>query len=100
MSEFESQTHQTGSQHIADTYTAAQILLQAIGRAGTLDKTAINNQIAKTNGMYAVGHIQFNAQHTSTLPMVEEQWRNGKNVIIAPTNRATAKVIFPLLANG
>lgn len=100
MSEFEAQTHQTGSQHIADTYTAAQVLLQAIARAGTLDKTAVNNQIAKTNGMFAVGHIQFNAQHTSTLPMVEEQWQNGKNVIIAPKNRATAKVIFPLPPNG
>jgi branched-chain amino acid transport system substrate-binding protein len=100
MAEFEAQTHQTGSQHIADTYTAAQILLQAIVRAGTLDKTAINNQIAKTNGMFAVGHIHFNTQHTSTLPMVEEQWQNGKNVIIAPANRATAKVIFPLPANG
>jgi branched-chain amino acid transport system substrate-binding protein len=94
--EFEAQTHQTGSQHIADTDTAATVLLQAIARAGTLDKTAINNQIAKTNGMFVAGHIKFGANHTSTLPMVEEQWQNGKNVIIAPLNRATAKVVFPL----
>jgi branched-chain amino acid transport system substrate-binding protein len=98
--EFEAQTHQTGSQHIADTDTAATVLLQAIARAGTLDKTAINNQIAKTNGMFVAGHIKFNADHTSTLPMVEEQWQNGKNVIIAPLNRATAKIVFPLPANG
>jgi branched-chain amino acid transport system substrate-binding protein len=94
--EFEAQTHQTGSQHIADTDTAATVLLQAIARAGTLDKTAINNQIAKTNGTFVAGHIKFGANHTSTLPMVEEQWQNGKNVIIAPLNRATAKVVFPL----
>jgi branched-chain amino acid transport system substrate-binding protein len=100
MAEFEAQTHQTGSQHIADTDTAATVLLQAIARAGTLDKTAINNQIAKTNGMFVAGHIKFNANHTSTLPMVEEQWQNGKNVIIAPPGRATAKVLFPLPANG
>jgi branched-chain amino acid transport system substrate-binding protein len=100
MAEFESQTGQTGSQHIADTYTAAQILLQAIERAGTLNATDINNQISKTNGMFAAGHIQFNSQHTSTLPMVEEQWQGGKSVIIAPINRATAKVIFPLPPNG
>ena len=93
--EFEAQTHQTGSQHIADTDTAATVLLQAIARAGTLDKTAINNQIAKTNGMFVAGHIKFGANHTSTLPMVEEQWQNGKNVIIAPLNRATAKVVLP-----
>jgi branched-chain amino acid transport system substrate-binding protein len=100
MAQFEQQTGQTGSQHIADTYTAAQILLQAIERAGTLNATDINNQIGKTNGTFAAGHIQFNAQHTSTLPMVEEQWQDGKNVIIAPTNRATATVVFPLPPNG
>ena len=46
--------------------------------------------------MFVAGKVQFNAQHTSTLPMVEEQWQNGKNVIIAPLNQATAKVLFPL----
>jgi branched-chain amino acid transport system substrate-binding protein len=100
MAEFAAQTHQTGSQHIADTDTAATVLLQAIARAGSLDKTAINSQIAKTNGMFVAGHIKFNANHTSTLPMVEEQWQNGKNVIIAPPGRATAKVLFPLPAYG
>jgi branched-chain amino acid transport system substrate-binding protein len=100
MAQFQEQTGQTGSQHIADTDTAATVLLQAIARAGTLNPTDINNQIAKTNGMFVAGHVQFNAQHTSTLPMVEEQWQDGKNVIIAPLNRATAKVTFPLPANG
>jgi branched-chain amino acid transport system substrate-binding protein len=94
--EFESQTHQTFSQHIADTDAAAQVLLDAITRAGTLDKAKINAQIAKTNATYVVGPIHFGADHTSTLPMVEEQWQNGKNVIVAPLNRATAKVIFPM----
>jgi branched-chain amino acid transport system substrate-binding protein len=97
--EFEAQTHQTFSQHIADTDAAAQVLLDAISRAGTLDKATVNAQIAKTNATYVVGPIKFNAQHTSTLPMVEEQWQNGNNVIVAPLNRATAKVIFPLPAS-
>lgn len=100
MAEFQKETGQTGSQHIADTDTAATVLLQAIARAGKLDATAINDQIGKTNATFVAGHIQFNAQHTSTLPMVEEQWQNGKNVIIAPVSRADAKVAFPLLANG
>ncbi|HUZ25848.1 MAG TPA: amino acid ABC transporter substrate-binding protein [Streptosporangiaceae bacterium] len=94
--EFEVQTHQTFSQHIADTDAAAQVLLDAIKRAGSLDPTKINDQIAKTNTMTVVGHIQFGPEHTSTLPMVEEQWQNGKNVVIWPQNRATAKVLFPL----
>ncbi len=43
-----------------------------------------------------VGHIPFGPDHTPALPMAEEQWQNGKSMEIAPLNRATAKVIFPL----
>jgi branched-chain amino acid transport system substrate-binding protein len=94
--EFESETKQTYSQHIADTYTAASVLLDAITRAGTLDKAKVNTQISLTDKTYVVGPIKFGSDHTSTLPMVEEQWQDGKNVIIAPKARATASVLFPL----
>jgi branched-chain amino acid transport system substrate-binding protein len=94
--EFESQTHQTFSQHIADTYTAAKILLDAIGRAASVDKAKVNEQIGKTDATYVVGPIKFGADHTSTLPMVETQWQDGKVVVIAPKDRANAKVLFPL----
>ncbi len=70
----------TFSQHIADTDTAAQVLLDAITRAGSLDPNAINNQIAKTDKTYVVGHIKFGPDHTSTLRMVEERWHNGKSM--------------------
>jgi hypothetical protein len=43
-----------------------------------------------------VGPIKFGADHTCTIPMVEEQWQNGKNVIVAPKDRATADVLFPM----
>jgi branched-chain amino acid transport system substrate-binding protein len=94
--QFESETGQTYSQHIADTATAAQVLLDAITRAGTLNKTTVNGEIAKTDKTYVVGPIKFDANHTSTLPMVEEQWQNGQSVVIAPKDRATAKVLFPM----
>jgi branched-chain amino acid transport system substrate-binding protein len=94
--QFEKETGQTFSQHIADTDTAAEVLLEAISRAGSLDKSAINKQIEATDKTYVVGPIKFGSDHTCTLPMVEEQWQNGKSVIVAPTNRATAKVLFPL----
>ena len=94
-SEYEQETGQTFSQHIADTDTAAQVLLDAITRAGSLDKSAINKQIGLTDETYVVGPIKFGADHTSTLPMVEEQWQNGKNVVVAPKNRATASILFP-----
>ena len=94
--EFEKETGQTFSQHIADTDTAAQVLLEAIGRAGSLDKTKINNEISKTDADYVAGHIKFGTDHTSTLPMVEEQWQDGKNVVIWPKDRATAQPLFPM----
>ena len=93
---FEAETKLTFSQHIADTYAAAKILLQAIARAKTTVKTVVNGQIAKTDTMTVVGPIKFDKGHTSTLPMVEEQWQSGKNVIVWPVKLATAKIVFPM----
>ena len=70
--EFEADTGELYSQHIADTYTAAQVLLDAIERAGTLDKEAINNAIGETNDTYVVGPIEFTEgpnQRAAALPI-------------------------------
>jgi branched-chain amino acid transport system substrate-binding protein len=96
--EFEKETGQTFSQHIADTDTAAEVLMDAIGRAGSLDKKKMNAEIAKTDKTYVAGAIKFGDDHTSTLPMVEEQWQDGKSVVVAPKDRATAQIVFPLPA--
>jgi branched-chain amino acid transport system substrate-binding protein len=94
--EYEKQTGQSSSQHIADSSTAAAVLLDAITAAGSLNKSKINDAIGKTNKTYVVGPIKFGADHTSTLPMVETQWQDGKTVVVAPKNRANAKVLFPM----
>jgi branched-chain amino acid transport system substrate-binding protein len=98
--EFQQQTKSTYSQHIADTEAAAAVLLDAITRAGSLNATAVNNAIASTNLMTVVGRVKFNAQHTFTLPMVEEQWQNGHSYVVFPANRANAKLISTLPPNG
>jgi len=94
--EFQDQTHTTYSQHIADTDAAATVLLSAIARAGSLEPAKINAAIAQTNLMTVVGPVRFTAQHTYTLPMVEMQWQNGHCYVVAPANRANAKLIFPM----
>ena len=94
--QFEKETGQTFSQHIADTATAAQVLMDAMKRAASMDKAKVNAEIATTDATYVAGAIKFGADHTSTLPMVEEQWQNGKTVVVAPKDRATASIIFPL----
>lgn len=92
---FEKQTKQTFSQHIADSMTAAQVLMDAMARAKTTDKAKVNTAISQTKKTYVVGPIHFDANHTSKLPMVELQWQNGKTYVVWPRNRATGKFLFP-----
>jgi branched-chain amino acid transport system substrate-binding protein len=95
---FQAQTGHTPSQHIADSYSAAQVLLDAIASAGSLDPGKINAAIAKTDKVYAVGQVSFAADHTAKIPVVESQWQDGKPVIVFPKNRATGPITFPMTA--
>lgn len=92
---FEKQTHQTWSQHIADSMTAAQVLFDAFARAKTTSKDAVNKAISQTSKTYVAGPIKFDANHTAKLPMVEDQWQHGKTVVVWPLNRSTGKFLFP-----
>jgi branched-chain amino acid transport system substrate-binding protein len=93
---FETETKLTNSQHIADSYAAAQILLDAITAAGSTDPEKINAAIAKTNKTYVVGPVKFDENHTSKLPIVSLQWQSGKTVIIWPKASKTGDILFPL----
>jgi branched-chain amino acid transport system substrate-binding protein len=96
---FELDTGLTYSQHIADTYAAAQILMDAIVRAGTLNTEAVNDAIGKTNKTYVVGPVNFAkgvGGHTSTLASFMVQWQHGQTQIVYPPKLATAKLIYPL----
>jgi branched-chain amino acid transport system substrate-binding protein len=94
--QFEDETGQSSSQHIADTEAAAAVLLDAIKRAGSTDPGKINDAIANTNLPTVVGTVKFADDHTYTLPSVEAQWQNGQAPIIWPKDQATADFIFPL----
>jgi branched-chain amino acid transport system substrate-binding protein len=93
---FESETKLSSSQHIADSYAAAQILLDAIAAAGSTDPEKINTAIAATNKTYVVGPIKFDENHTAKLPIVSLQWQGGKTVIVWPKAAATGSLMFPL----
>jgi branched-chain amino acid transport system substrate-binding protein len=83
--DFEKETGQTQSQHIADSNTAAAVLLDAIAAAGTTDKEKVNTAIGKTDKTYVAGPIKFAADHTAKLALVEDQWQNGKSYVVGPT---------------
>jgi branched-chain amino acid transport system substrate-binding protein len=93
---FESETKLSSSQHIADSYAAAQVLLDAIAAASSTDPEKINAAIAKTDKTYVVGPVKFAENHTSTLPVVAEQWQSGKAIIVSPKSSKTGEFLFPL----
>jgi branched-chain amino acid transport system substrate-binding protein len=93
---FETETKQTQSQHIADSHAAAQVLLDAIAAAGTLDREKINAAIAKTNKSYVIGPVKFDSNNTSAIPITVMQWQNAKAVVVWPKDRANGKLLFPL----
>ncbi len=93
---FESETKLTSSQHIADSYAAAQILLDAIAAAGSIDPEKINAALAKTDKTYVVGPVKFDENHTAKLPIVSLQWQGGKTVIVWPKAAKTGEFLFPL----
>lgn len=93
---FESETGLTSSQHIADSYSAAMVLLDAIAAAGSLDPDAINEAIGATNADYAVGHIEFGENNAARIPVVQSQWQDGAPVIVWPLEQATGDFVFPV----
>jgi branched-chain amino acid transport system substrate-binding protein len=95
---YESETKQTRSQHIADSHAAAQVLLDAIARAGSVDREKINAAIAKTDKSYVIGPVKFDADNSSQIPITVMQWQSGKAVVVWPKDRATGQLIFPLPA--
>lgn len=97
--QFEHETGQTYSQHIADSEAAAEVLLDAIARAGSTDPARINTAIGQTDRSYVVGPVKFDASHTSRLPLAEDQWQNGRTVVVWPKNLANGQFLFPVPAS-
>lgn len=66
-------------------YTAAEILAQAIGRAGSTDPDKINDAIGQTDGNFPGGHVQFSpTSHTWITPYYITQWQSGQLVQVMP----------------
>jgi branched-chain amino acid transport system substrate-binding protein len=86
------------SQHIADSYTAARVLFDAIASAGSLDKQKINEAIGATDKSYPVGPVKFGENHAAALQMVEMQWQGNDTKVVWPKDRATAPLLAPAKA--
>jgi branched-chain amino acid transport system substrate-binding protein len=85
-----------GESGVAESFTDATVLMNAIQRAGSTSGPAINAALAKTNGMYPVGHVQFNKLHYSAVKAFQVQWRNGSTVIVWPKIKGGSSVQAPV----
>ncbi|OWW19264.1 amino acid ABC transporter substrate-binding protein [Noviherbaspirillum denitrificans] len=92
---FERETGKPVSQHVADSNTAANVLIDAITAAQSLNREKINQAIGRTEKSYVVGNVRFDDTNTSKLPVVVSQWQNGKSVIVWPKRFATATYMMP-----
>lgn len=66
------------------SYSAMQVLLAAISRAGSTSAAAINAAIGKTDGSFPLGTIKFDSSHDWGGPTFLAQWQNGKVVQVFP----------------
>ena len=96
MAAFEQETHQSGSQHIADSYAAAKVLIAALDAAGSIEPGALNAAIGRTDATFVVGPVKFDSQHFARLPIVAVQWQKNKTVVVWPAKAATGKLLFPM----
>jgi branched-chain amino acid transport system substrate-binding protein len=101
-------TEKTGrqwTQILGFTYATFEVAVDALKRAGTLDKDKLREAIAQTNLTTIVGPLKFNNQNYSRTPMVGGQWVKGKKwpwelEIVEndqyPEIKKTAKLLFPI----
>ena len=89
-------------------YAAFEIALDALSRAGSLDREKIRQAVASTDMDTIVGHIKYNDKHYAETPLVGGQWVKGKRwpwdlEIVYNRGRQeipkTAELVFPIPIN-
>lgn len=90
------------SQHIGDAAAAAQVLMDAIKRAGTVDPKKIHEAIKATDLMTVNGRIKFELDpanpyyHQCILPAFMMQWQNGEFKTVWPPEMANSQFWYPM----
>jgi branched-chain amino acid transport system substrate-binding protein len=66
-------------------YAVAQVLTDALAKAGSTNAGRLNTAISQTDAPTTAGLIKFNQfTHTATTPYYITQWQNGKLVQVQP----------------
>ncbi len=72
-------------------YATADVLFQAIAKAGTLDSLKVRQTVMENEWVSANGPVKYNEKAIALFPMSDLQWRNGKHVLLYPLDRAKEK---------
>jgi len=93
------------NRNIGPGYSIIQVLIDAIERAGTLDREMVNAALAETDLMTVRHRIKFDENHFSRGPLVFGQWQKTDNpwvwecpVVFSKHDfiKATADPLFPI----
>ncbi len=76
-------------------YALAQILWQAIEKAGTLNAAAVRSAVLHGEFKTVLGNINYSLNGVGLYPSISFQWINGKQEIVYPFNFAQQKLQFP-----
>jgi branched-chain amino acid transport system substrate-binding protein len=78
-------------------YSITQVLLDAISAAGSVDPSAINDAIGKTDKVYPMGPIKFGADHSAPVKVVQTQWNGADQVLVLTQDgKAANPIVTPV----
>jgi branched-chain amino acid transport system substrate-binding protein len=89
-------TGRTAAAVLGPSFACAQVLFDAIKRAGALEKTKVREAIQKTDLMTVNGRLTFPAKGSPIVKIIMNQWQKGKYVSVWSPELADAKPIFPM----
>jgi branched-chain amino acid transport system substrate-binding protein len=69
---------------VVAAYSAAQVVFDAIERAGSLDPEEINTALGATDETYPIGPVRFEPDHHSAVEAVMTQWQGDSTVQVYP----------------
>ncbi len=76
-------------------YALAQILWQAIEKAGTINSAMVRSAVLENEFNTVMGKSNYDLKGVARHPSLTLQWRNGKQEIIYPFEFATTKLQIP-----
>lgn len=80
---------------VGPAYSAIQILVDSIERAGTLEHEALRDAIAETDMTAMIGPVTFRDDGTGVVVTPFLQYQNGQIELVWPQEFATADLVIP-----